>query len=352
MCLGFHSHSKFTADGALKSCLHSFKQSAAISPCSIQAKRLLQVLSDTSFLKHLVEFDKDSISDSMLKQMSRVVDDPSFTPDAVAKQSKAAMSMCVWVRAMHTYAEVALVVAPKQAKLQEADAFLETMTAKLHAKQAQLQVRLVKNYQHVPTGMRNMMHSSGCLTSRFNMVTTARDEHSSLQDLVDTVAQLTTQLHETQADLASLQSQANLSEKRLHSAGILTSSLADEGTRWSVIAEERKQDLELVVGHILLASACVSYLGPFSGPYRNDLVQRWLCACKAASLPVAGDFSLTRVLSSDVEVRSWWLQVRCTHSYCRRVCPCLLQQSRCPRELSAQPAHSPRAGSARGQCVN
>ncbi len=38
----------------------------------------------------------------------------------VAKQSKAAMSMCLWVRAMDTYAKVIKIVEPKRQMLREA----------------------------------------------------------------------------------------------------------------------------------------------------------------------------------------------------------------------------------------
>ena len=101
------------------------------------------MLSDANFLKRLVEYDRDSITDGMLRQIARVIGDPNFTPDAVAKQSKAAQSMCLWVRAMHMYAKVAQLVAPKRARLHEAEESLELMNSHLQAKQAQLQVRVV-----------------------------------------------------------------------------------------------------------------------------------------------------------------------------------------------------------------
>lgn len=38
----------------------------------------------------------------------------SHTPSQVAKQSKAAMSLCLWVRAMDTYAKIIKIVEPKR----------------------------------------------------------------------------------------------------------------------------------------------------------------------------------------------------------------------------------------------
>ncbi len=57
----------------------------------------------------------------------------------VAKQSRAAMSMCLWVRAMATYAKVLKVVEPQRAALAEAQASLDVVSAALAAKEAQLQ---------------------------------------------------------------------------------------------------------------------------------------------------------------------------------------------------------------------
>ena len=103
----------------------------------------MQILTDSSFLKYLVEYDRDSIPEMTLRALSRVVEDPAFTPDAVGRQSTAARSLCLWVRAMFAYGQIALVVAPKRARLQEAEFSVSTMTAQLNAKQQQLRVRFI-----------------------------------------------------------------------------------------------------------------------------------------------------------------------------------------------------------------
>jgi hypothetical protein len=66
----------------------------------LQAKR---VLSDTAFMRSLEEFDKDNIPDTVISKLKHYIDDPQYQPDIVAKQSKAAMSLCMWTRAMDVY---------------------------------------------------------------------------------------------------------------------------------------------------------------------------------------------------------------------------------------------------------
>ena len=116
-----------------------------------------KVLGESNFIKRLMDFDKDNISEKVVRSIKRVIDDPAFTPDQVgcrlwvvgctvtgvmddshrrrvgvmfssrpaclskvAKQSKAAMSMCLWVRAMDTYARVVKIVEPKRQVLRVA----------------------------------------------------------------------------------------------------------------------------------------------------------------------------------------------------------------------------------------
>lgn len=61
------------------------------------------MLGESNFLSSLQEFDRDHIPDAVIKKMQRYMEDPSFTPDAVAKQSVAAKCLCEWARAMVVY---------------------------------------------------------------------------------------------------------------------------------------------------------------------------------------------------------------------------------------------------------
>jgi dynein heavy chain len=72
-------------------------------------------MGDTGFIKSLIEFDKDNITPLTQKKLSKYIQDPLFLPELVARQSKAATSLCMWVRAMDVYADVSKVVAPKKA---------------------------------------------------------------------------------------------------------------------------------------------------------------------------------------------------------------------------------------------
>ena len=56
----------------------------------------------------------------------------------VAKQSNAARSMCLWVRALDVYGRMVKVVEPKRQALRQAEAALAEIEAQLSAKREQL----------------------------------------------------------------------------------------------------------------------------------------------------------------------------------------------------------------------
>ena len=74
------------------------------------------LLGDSQFLKKLMDYDKDNISETMIKKLKKYIENPKFTPESVEKVSKAAKSMCMWVRAMDLYARVFKTVEPKRQK--------------------------------------------------------------------------------------------------------------------------------------------------------------------------------------------------------------------------------------------
>ena len=226
-----------------------------------------KVLSDINFINKLIDYDKDNIPEKVLKQIKKYIEDPVFTPEAVAKQSNAAKSLCMmWCRAMNTYSKIAKVVEPKKLALQQAESQLQSMQAALAEKQAQL------------------------------------------QEVVDKVDNLQKQLDTSQKELKELKDLAELSEKRLARAGKLTSALGDEAVRWSETAEQIAQSMILLIGDVFNASAYISYLGAFTGQYRDNILKGWMEMCKDASILVSDDFTLQKVCASAVEVREWNIQ--------------------------------------------
>lgn len=55
---------------------------------------------EPNFIKTLINFDKDNISDRVLKRIGQYCKQGDFQPEIIGKVSLAAKSLCMWVRAM------------------------------------------------------------------------------------------------------------------------------------------------------------------------------------------------------------------------------------------------------------
>lgn len=101
--------------------------------CHKNKKRsLISPTGEQNFIKQLMNFDKDNISDRVLKKIGQYVAQPDFQPDIIGRVSLAAKSLCMWVRAMEMYGRIYRVVEPKRQRLQAAQ-------SQLREKQSQLQ---------------------------------------------------------------------------------------------------------------------------------------------------------------------------------------------------------------------
>ena len=63
---------------------------------------------------------------------------------------------------------------------------------------------------------------------------------------------------------------------RLVSAEKLTVLLEEEGIRWKEQIERIADELLKLIGDVFLSAATISYLGPFTGAYREPMVKGWI----------------------------------------------------------------------------
>ena len=233
-------------------------------PTWAEAKRQL---SDANFLQSLFTYDKDAMSDSMLKKIDKYVNDPRFTPDEVAKSSFAAKSLCQWVHAMSLYGRVFKVVAPKRAAVKEA-------TELLSKKQKALKM--------------------------------AQDK---LQEVTDKVMSLKQQYDESVGTKERLAKEAAETEVRLARAEKLVDGLSGERARWEKSIAGFEQDLINLVGDCLIAAAFLSYAGPFPAEYRDELVNKhWLLPIRSANIPVSPNYTFWEFMANPTDVRDWNIQ--------------------------------------------
>ncbi len=113
--------------------------------------------------------------------------------------------------------------------------------------------------------------------------------------------------------LASKQAAEDLvanGQKRLSLANRLTAALATENVRWAQSVEQMKIDKELLIGDVLLASAFVSYIGPFTKAFRQELVNKsWLPFLETAAggkrVPMSSAPNPLMIMTDEAEKALW-----------------------------------------------
>ena len=226
-----------------------------------------KLLGRSDFMEMLTGYDKDNIPEAKLKKLRKTyINLDEMNPDVVAKVSKAGLGLCLWVRAMDVYSDVAKEVGPKKEKLAVMNEQLASANAMLFEKQTQLKVVL--------------------------------DKVAALQKLCD----------DTVKQKNDLQNESDQTAKRLVRAEKLTSGLNSEGVRWKATIIQLNEEKTNLVGDAFLSCACISYYGGFTGVYRQKLTDLWMEQSATLEIPCTRNFSLSNTLGNPVVVREWQTQ--------------------------------------------
>ncbi|KAF8069431.1 DHC1 [Scenedesmus sp. PABB004] len=261
------------------------------------------MMTDPGFLKSLVEFDKDGLSEKQVKRVrGEYMRDPGFTHESLRTVSTAGAGLLKWVLAMVNYYAVAKGVEPKRRKVAEAEknlrlaqrdladtkdqlAALNTQLAALRAafadKTAEQQARRARGFG-----------GGGCRGCGWRPAGPA-DPVRAAPALPRPAAQ-------------DLRSKADLVERRLLAAERLIAGLGSERLRWAADVRALEASSTRLVGDCLLCSSFLSYTGAFTHKYRSEMVYGlWQSDLRARGVPLSEPFSLERVMTTDVEVAAW-----------------------------------------------
>lgn len=217
------------------------------------------------FINMLFQFDKDNIPDRIIKQITPFIDDPGFTPAAIERSSKACTAICMWARAMYKYHFVALGVAPKRARLKEAEDELEVVMAQLAKAKA------------------------------------------TLQEVNDRLAQLESAYNEAVEKKDGLEKKEASCKIQLSNADKLIGGLGGEEVRWRETVTLLNDSYVNILGDVIVSAATISYLGPFTADFRTNLVKSWQDGLVGYNIPHTDGCNVEQTLADPVKVRSWQL---------------------------------------------
>jgi dynein heavy chain len=126
-----------------------------------------------------------------------------------------------------------------------------------------------------------------------------------LHEVQEQVSTLNRNLQESLLRAKQLQTQMTQAEQQLERAEKLLGGLSSESERWQLSVDKLQEDLTNMTGNIMLSSAFVSYLGPFTAEYRKMAIDKWIRMFIDRGIPTSKDYDLQRILSDENQIREW-----------------------------------------------
>ncbi|XP_030057583.1 dynein axonemal heavy chain 11 [Microcaecilia unicolor] len=217
------------------------------------------------FLQALINYDKEHIHENCLKVIKDLyLKDPEFNPDLVRTKSLAAAGLCSWVINIVKFYEVYCDVEPKRRALAQANSELAVATEKLES------IR------------------------------------KKLADLDKNLSRLTVSFEKATAEKLRCQEEVNRTNRTIELANRLVQGLESEKIRWGESIKYLEAQEKKLCGNVLLTAAFVSYVGSFTKPYRQELVEcLWIPFLKQVPIPISEDLDLIAMLTDDATVAAW-----------------------------------------------
>ncbi len=217
------------------------------------------------FLHRLENYEKDNISEHVIEKIRKnyIANTKDFNIKKVEQAANNAMGIFEWILAMSEYDKVIKYVKPKLQKLDEANKQVNTLE----------------------TNLKEKMDELGVLNAE--------------------IAELQGKYDAAMAKQQELEDNINTCRLQIKRANQIVDGLGDEKQRWLEVQNELKASQELLYGDILLSSAFIVFLGPFTKPYRHSAMEEWSTLMRASNVRFSEDFQLQNTVGSSVQILQW-----------------------------------------------
>jgi dynein heavy chain len=220
------------------------------------------------FLEGLNDFkaaiDEDRVKKENFGQIRETLAREDFNKETIGTKSAAAAGLCDWIINITVYYDVVVSVEPKKAKAALAKEELE------------------------------------------NANTKKAEMEKMVEELMAKLAILQADFQKAMDEKNKAEAEAARCAKRLDSANRLVNALGSESERWNNAIVQLGNDLDCVIGDVLLASSFVSYVGPFSKVFRERIMNdNFAKFFKDYNIPASPNPNPLLILTNDAQKAEW-----------------------------------------------
>jgi dynein heavy chain len=226
-----------------------------------EAKRQL---GNSFFIKQLINFDKDAISEKILKRISQICADENFDPDIVGRVSSASKALCMWVKAIEVYGNIFKQISPQKEKLRLAKETLEKKQKSM------------------------------------------KEAKQKLFETQEKLNELKIQYEERVSAKERLSKEAETTEVKLLRAERLVNSLSGEKDSWEKTIAYLEKVEEFLFGDCLISSAFFSYCGSVNEATRESLLNNhWASILRSLEIGFSPNYTFINFTANRTNIAHW-----------------------------------------------
>lgn len=125
------------------------------------------------------------------------------------------------------------------------------------------------------------------------------------KEVTDKIKVLNDKLTTVNDELAAFSKEVETLQIKIDRGEQLVGGLGGEKIRWEASLNDYDEQFIKLTGDCILSAGFMSYNGPFTSEYRDDLISLWLNFIQTNEIPYTRNFDFADFLVGQAQVRDW-----------------------------------------------